>query len=119
RSSVWRKSIPTIPRQSSAGAPTQSRLRPATGCANSPAKPRGIILPLRKGAESLTLEGSTHKCRAFAEATLPAAHEYKGLTRAMKALSKVTRSIKLAEVEKKWHLTDADGLVVGRLAAIV
>ena len=30
----------------------------------------------------------------------------------MKALSKVTRSIKPAEVEKKWHLIDADGLVV-------
>lgn len=37
----------------------------------------------------------------------------------MKALSKVTRSIKPAEVEKKWHLVDADGLVVGRLAVIV
>ena len=37
----------------------------------------------------------------------------------MKALSKVTRSIKPAEVEKKWHLIDADGLVLGRLAVIV
>ena len=37
----------------------------------------------------------------------------------MKALSKQTRSIKPAEVEKKWHLIDADGLVVGRLASIV
>ena len=37
----------------------------------------------------------------------------------MKALSKTTRSIKPAEVEKKWHLIDAEGLVVGRLAAIV
>ncbi len=37
----------------------------------------------------------------------------------MKALSKVTRSIKPAEVEKKWHLIDAEGLVVGRLATIV
>ena len=37
----------------------------------------------------------------------------------MKALSKMTRSIKPAEVEKKWHLIDADGLVVGRLAVIV
>ncbi|MEO6387368.1 MAG: 50S ribosomal protein L13 [Croceibacterium sp.] len=37
----------------------------------------------------------------------------------MKALSKVTRSIKPAEVEKQWHLIDADGLVVGRLASIV
>ena len=37
----------------------------------------------------------------------------------MKALSKVTRSIKPAEVEKKWHLIDAEGLVVGRLAVIV
>ena len=36
----------------------------------------------------------------------------------MKALSKQTRSIKPAEVEKKWHLIDADGLVVGRLAVI-
>ena len=37
----------------------------------------------------------------------------------MKALTKTTRSIKPAEVEKKWHLIDADGLVVGRLATIV
>ena len=37
----------------------------------------------------------------------------------MKALSKTTRSIKPAEVEKKWHLIDADGLVVGRLAVII
>ena len=36
----------------------------------------------------------------------------------MKALSKITRSIKPAEVEKNWHLIDADGLVVGRLATI-
>mgnify|MGYP000191505921 CR=1 FL=1 len=36
----------------------------------------------------------------------------------MKALSKITRSVKPAEVEKNWHLIDADGLVVGRLAAI-
>ncbi|MCB2050542.1 MAG: uL13 family ribosomal protein, partial [Novosphingobium sp.] len=37
----------------------------------------------------------------------------------MKALTKTTRSIKPAEVEKKWHLIDAEGLVVGRLAVIV
>lgn len=37
----------------------------------------------------------------------------------MKALSKQTRSIKPAEVEKNWHLIDAEGLVVGRLASIV
>ena len=37
----------------------------------------------------------------------------------MKALTKATRSIKPAEVEKDWHIIDADGLVVGRLAAIV
>ena len=37
----------------------------------------------------------------------------------MKALSKQTQSAKPAEVEKKWHLIDADGLVVGRLAAII
>jgi large subunit ribosomal protein L13 len=37
----------------------------------------------------------------------------------MKALSKSTRSIKPAEVEKKWHLIDADGLVVGRLAVVI
>jgi large subunit ribosomal protein L13 len=37
----------------------------------------------------------------------------------MKALSKTTRSITPAEVEKKWHLIAADGLVVGRLATIV
>ena len=37
----------------------------------------------------------------------------------MKTLSKQTRSIKPAEVEKDWHIIDAEGLVVGRLAAIV
>ena len=37
----------------------------------------------------------------------------------MKALTKTTRSIKPAEVEKKWHLIDADGLVVGRVAVII
>ena len=37
----------------------------------------------------------------------------------MKALSKTTRSIKPAEVEKNWHLIDADGLVVGRLAVVI
>ena len=37
----------------------------------------------------------------------------------MKALTKSTRSIKPAEVEKKWHLIDAEGLVVGRLATII
>ncbi len=37
----------------------------------------------------------------------------------MKALMKTTKSARPAEVEKKWHLIDADGLVVGRLASIV
>ena len=37
----------------------------------------------------------------------------------MKALTKATRSIKPAEVEKQWHIVDAEGLVVGRLAAII
>ena len=34
-------------------------------------------------------------------------------------LTKTTASAKPAEVEKKWILIDADGLVVGRLAAII
>ncbi|CAM3029756.1 Large ribosomal subunit protein uL13 [Sphingomonas antarctica] len=37
----------------------------------------------------------------------------------MKALMKTTKSAKPAEVEKKWHLIDADGLVVGRVASLV
>lgn len=37
----------------------------------------------------------------------------------MKALLKTTKSVKPAEVEKKWHLIDAEGLVVGRMASIV
>ena len=37
----------------------------------------------------------------------------------MKALTKTTRSIKPAEVEKKWHIIDAENLVVGRVAAII
>lgn len=35
----------------------------------------------------------------------------------MKALTKTTRSAKAGEVEKKWLLVDAEGLVVGRAAA--
>ena len=37
----------------------------------------------------------------------------------MKALMKTTKSATPATVEKKWHLIDAEGLVVGRLASIV
>jgi len=37
----------------------------------------------------------------------------------MKALSKQTRSIKPAEVEKNWILIDAENLVVGRLASLI
>jgi len=37
----------------------------------------------------------------------------------MKALLKTTKAAKPAEVEKKWHLIDADGLVVGRVATII
>ena len=37
----------------------------------------------------------------------------------MKALTKITQSVKPADVEKKWHLIDAEGLVVGRLASII
>ena len=37
----------------------------------------------------------------------------------MKALTKVTQSAKPAEVEKDWHIIDAEDLVVGRLAVII
>lgn len=37
----------------------------------------------------------------------------------MKALMKTTKAIKPAEVEKKWILIDAEGLVVGRTATII
>ena len=37
----------------------------------------------------------------------------------MKALMKTTKSVRPQDVEKKWHLIDADGLVVGRLSTIV
>ena len=37
----------------------------------------------------------------------------------MKALSKMTQSVKPADVEKKWHIIDAEGLVTGRLAVII
>ncbi|MDF0487593.1 50S ribosomal protein L13 [Sphingomonas sp. H39-1-10] len=37
----------------------------------------------------------------------------------MKALMKTTKAVKPHEVEKKWHIVDADGLVVGRMASIV
>ncbi|WP_083224599.1 50S ribosomal protein L13 [Sphingomonas panacis] len=37
----------------------------------------------------------------------------------MKALMKTTKAVKPHEVEKKWHIVDADGLVVGRMASII
>ena len=37
----------------------------------------------------------------------------------MKALLKTTKAVKPHEVEKKWHIVDADGLVVGRAATII
>lgn len=37
----------------------------------------------------------------------------------MQMKSTTTRSLKPAEVEKRWVLIDADGLVVGRLASII
>ena len=37
----------------------------------------------------------------------------------MQALLKTTKSVKPYEVDKKWHVIDAEGLVVGRLASIV
>ena len=37
----------------------------------------------------------------------------------MKALMKTTKAAKPHEVEKKWHIVDADGLVVGRAATII
>ena len=37
----------------------------------------------------------------------------------MKALMKTTKAAKASEVEKKWHLIDAEGLVVGRVATII
>jgi large subunit ribosomal protein L13 len=39
--------------------------------------------------------------------------------RFMAELTHATRSVKAAEVEKKWVLIDASGLVVGRLASLV
>ena len=37
----------------------------------------------------------------------------------MKALMKTTKPATPATVEKKWHLIDADGLVVGRVATLI
>ena len=37
----------------------------------------------------------------------------------MKALMKTTKPATPSTVEKKWHLIDADGLVVGRVASII
>jgi large subunit ribosomal protein L13 len=37
----------------------------------------------------------------------------------MKALLKTTKPATPATVEKKWHIIDADGLVVGRVASII
>lgn len=37
----------------------------------------------------------------------------------MKALTRTTRSVRPQDVEKQWHLIDADGLVVGRAASAI
>ncbi len=37
----------------------------------------------------------------------------------MKALSKVTKSVRPQDVQKDWVIIDADGLVVGRVASII
>jgi len=37
----------------------------------------------------------------------------------MKTLSKTTKSLRTQDVEKDWHVIDADGLVVGRVASII
>ena len=37
----------------------------------------------------------------------------------MKALMKTTKSAKPHEVEKKWHIVDAENLVVGRAAVVI
>ncbi|MEW6575144.1 50S ribosomal protein L13 [Sphingorhabdus buctiana] len=37
----------------------------------------------------------------------------------MKTLSKVTKSIRPQDVQKDWHIIDANGLVVGRVATII
>ncbi len=37
----------------------------------------------------------------------------------MKGITKQTQSVKPADVEKKWHIIDAENLVVGRVATII
>ena len=37
----------------------------------------------------------------------------------MKALMKTTKSVRPMDVEKKWHIVDAEGLVVGRAAVVI
>ena len=37
----------------------------------------------------------------------------------MKGITKQTQSAKPAEVEKKWHIIDAEDLVVGRVSSII
>src|SRR4029453_4310217 len=80
----------------------------------------GIILPVRKVPDLLGFRVFTGKTPVHGRRPLgaPFAFQRKDLP-AMKALMKTTKSAKPAEVEKKWHLIDADGLVVGRVATIV
>jgi large subunit ribosomal protein L13 len=55
--------------------------------------------------DGLRLNGSSRRIPAF--------------EKIMTELTHATRSVKPAEVEKKWILIDASGLVVGRLASLV
>jgi large subunit ribosomal protein L13 len=67
----------------------------------------------------LTFGASGSNRRANGGALCAAFRIFHERINAMKARMKTTKSAKPAEVEKKWHLIDADGLVVGRLATIV
>jgi large subunit ribosomal protein L13 len=94
-------------------APFQS-LRPRSADSN------GIILPARNRPDLLDFRALAREWpvrqRRF---HVPLFSFGKKRFSAMKALMKTTRSAKPAEVEKKWHLIDADGLVVGRTATII
>src|SRR5690242_9811597 len=85
----------------------------------APAAMTVLFYPFANGRFSLTFCPSPANSTPDGGALMRRLSHFNERINAMKALMKTTKSAKPAEVEKKWHLIDADGLIVGRVATII
>jgi len=79
----------------------------------------GIIIPVKKPADFLTFAPCFVIWPPFAPSVMGGVMHFNTRSGPMKALMKTTKSVKPAEVEKKWHIVDAENLVVGRAAVVI